>query len=136
MRDHAVSQTVRYVLVGGVTAVTYLGLTLLLSGLGTPLLLAVVISYILAVSLHFVLQRSFVFRSASFALPVHDQVRRYVVVGVVQLILTSITTSVLPSALDVSPEAVYVGTVVAMALITFTLLRLHVFHGIEANGST
>src|SRR5689334_11729391 len=87
-----IQQGIRYALAGGTVAITYIGLTLLFSGpVGLPIQVAIPIGYVLAVSLHFLLQRRFVFADREqFALSGGAQVRRYVVIGAVQYAVTAI----------------------------------------------
>jgi putative flippase GtrA len=121
----------RYVLAGAAVALTYIGLTLLLSGPGQlPIQVAIPIGYVLAVALHFTLQRTFVFRDReAFALTAREQAGRYVAIGIAQYALTAAATALLPSALGASEQVVYVATVVVISAITFLFLRTRVFHG-------
>jgi putative flippase GtrA len=121
---------VRYATAGGIVALTYLVLTLLLSGpLSLPMWLAIAIGYVLSVTLHFFLQRGFVFSHVDeFALPVGAQVRRYLVVGVVQYSLTTSASEVLPGPLGVPAQVVYLGAVALLTVGSFLMLRRRVFH--------
>jgi putative flippase GtrA len=121
---------VRYALAGAAVALSYIGLTLLLSGPGAlPIQLAIAVAYLLAVALHFTLQRAFVFRDRqAFALSGREQAGRYVAIGVAQYSATAAATAVLPAALGASEEVVYVGTVVVISAATFLVLRTRVFH--------
>jgi putative flippase GtrA len=123
-------QALRFVLSGGTVAVVYLGLGLLLSGpLGVPIQIAIPVSYVLSVLLNYTLQRYFVFaHSTSFALSPQAQFLRYVQVGAVQYGFTALATAVLPGALDVSEQVVYVAAALVAAVLTFILLRFVVFH--------
>lgn len=126
----ASGQAVRYVIAGATVAAVYIGATLLLSGpAGAPIQAAIPVAYVTAVSLHFVLQRFFVFGDAkAFALAVHHQVGRYVAIGAVQYALTAASTALLPPALGLSEQVVYAGTVAAISAMTFIFLRTRVFH--------
>jgi len=126
----ATGQAVRFALVGATVAAVYIGLTLLLSGpVGLPIEFAILIAYVLAVVLHFLLQRHVVFRGTKgFALSVHDQVLRYVLIGIVQYTLTAAATKLLPEPLGLSEQVVYVCTVVTLSGATFLFLRTRVFH--------
>lgn len=123
-------QAVRFGVAGATVALTYVGFTLLLSGPGgLPIQAAIPVAYVLAVCLHFVLQRVFVFRHADeFTLSTGEQVRRYVVIGLIQYALTASATALLPGVLDVSEQLVYVGTVAVLSACTFLVLRRRVFH--------
>jgi putative flippase GtrA len=130
LRRTSRAQPVRYVAVGGLVTLTYLGLTLLLAGpLGVPIALAIVVGYAVAITLHFLLQRHYVFAHvASFRLELSAQVVRYVVIGGTQLALTVASTRWLPSLLGISAKAAYVSTVVVLTAGGFLLLRHRVFH--------
>jgi len=123
-------QLVRYVTAGGTVAAVYIGLTLALSGpVGLPIQAAIPIAYVTAICLHFTLQRWFVFRDASaFALAMHHQVGRYLVLALVQYSLTALATAVLPDVLGLPDKVVYVCAVGAISFISFVVLRTHVFH--------
>jgi putative flippase GtrA len=86
---------------GRIVAVVYVGITSLLGeviGLGFETSLA--IGFILAIATHFTLQRLFVRRHpASYALPVHHQLVRYLVVAGIQYGLTAIVVATMPRAL-------------------------------------
>lgn len=124
------AQAVRYAVAGAVVALVYVGLTLLLSGpLGVVIQVAILVAYVLAVALHFALQRWFVFGDRrSFALAAHQQVGRYVVLGAAQYSLTALATTVLPELLGVGEQVVYLATVVAISATGFVLLRTRIFH--------
>jgi putative flippase GtrA len=123
-------QVARFVLSGATVAVVYLGLGLLLSGpVGMPIQLAIPISYVLSVLLNYTLQRHFVFaHSQAFALAPQSQFIRYVQIGAVQYAITALATAVLPGALGLSEQVVYVAVALIAAAITFVLLRFVVFH--------
>ena len=129
----ATGQMLRYLAVGGLVAVTYIGGTFLLEGPGgLPLAAAIAIAYTVAVLLHFALQRAVVFRhhrdEAGFALPVRAQILRYVVLGVAQYAITVAATKLLPGPLGVDERVVYVITVAIMSAVGFTVLRTRTFH--------
>src|SRR3569833_2368250 len=96
LRAHRHAQFLRYASVGATVALTYLGLTLALSGpAGWSIQVAIPIAYVTAVALHFTLQRLFVFRSSGeFALATHQQIGRYVIIGTTQYALTAGATAV------------------------------------------
>jgi putative flippase GtrA len=120
----------RFTLVGGVVALVYLTTTTVLAnGLGVPFQVALAIGFSAGLAVHFTLQRLFVWRrDEQFALPVHHQVGRYLALAGVQYGLTALTTSVLPSALGVSTESVYLVTVVVLTLANFMVFRYLIFH--------
>jgi putative flippase GtrA len=118
------------VLTGGFIAVVYLGFGLLLSGpLGVPVQIAIPLSFVLSTCLNYSLQRLFVFaHSADFALSAQAQFGRYLQVGAVQYAFTAAATALLPDALGVDEQVVYVVAALTAAAITFVVLRVVVFH--------
>jgi putative flippase GtrA len=123
-------QLMRYAIAGATVAAVYIGLTLSLSGpAGLDIQAAIPIAYVTAICLHFTLQRWFVFHDAgAFALAMHHQIGRYVVLGLSQYGLTAAATAILPGALDLPERVVYVCAVGAISGISFILLRTRVFH--------
>ena len=85
--------TVRYAIAGATVAGTYLAIPLGLGWLfAVPIEVAIPIAYVLAVSLHFMLQRHFVFRHVeTFALTTRQQIGRYIAMGAVQYPTTART---------------------------------------------
>lgn len=122
--------TLRFAITGATVSAIYFGGPLLLNGVvGLPLQVAIPISYVVAVSLHFTLQRVFVFRHVSqFALSKRQQAMRYLAIGSVQYPTTAVLTAVLPGLLHVAPRLVYLGVSAAGSLTVFVLLRSRVFH--------
>jgi putative flippase GtrA len=129
--------TVRYGIAGGTVAVVYIGMPLLLHGVfGVPLEAAVPIAYVAAVSLHFTLQRLFVWRHVGeFALSGREQGMRYLMIGAVQYPVTALAIAVLPGVLSVSESAVFVGVTIVTSIMLFLVLRSHVFHAVPESES-
>lgn len=127
------ASTLRYGIAGATVAGVYLAIPLVLNGVaGVPIQVAIPIAYVLAVSLHFTLQRLFVFRHVDeFALAPRQQVARYLLIGSIQYPTTALATALLPGALGVSERVVFVATTLAMSLTFFLILRGHVFHPLE-----
>jgi putative flippase GtrA len=125
----------RYGMAGAAVAAVYLGVPVVLNGaFGLAIQIAIPIAYVLGVSLHFVLQRHFVFRHVGeFALSGRKQVARYVAIGSVQYPTTALCTALLPGVLGLSQRATFVLTALVVSITTFLVLRSHVFH--EADGS-
>jgi putative flippase GtrA len=123
-------QLARYAIAGATVAVVYVGLTLLLSGpAGLPIQAAIPIAYVTAITVHFSLQRWFVFRDAGvFALAMHHQVGRYLAIGLAQYGTTALATAVLPGVLGLPEKLVYVGAVGVISAVSFVFLRTSVFH--------
>lgn len=129
-------QSVRFALVGGLVMLIYLLTTILLADIaGLPFQLALPIGYFVGLVAHFTLQRVFVWvHHEEFALPLHHQVGRYLLVAGTQYGLTAASTSVLPSVLGLSTELVYIGTVAALVSLNFLVFRHRIFHAKPAVG--
>jgi putative flippase GtrA len=120
----------RYAVAGAVVAVVYVGGTLLLSGpVGLPIQAAIPIAYVVAVTLHFLLQRTFVFRhDDGFALSVREQIVRYLLIAATQYPATAALTALLPALFGLSEQVAYLITVAVISLTFFFVLRRGVFH--------
>jgi putative flippase GtrA len=123
-------QGARFVLVGGICAVVYLTTTTVLSAVvGLPFQVALASGFLLALVVHFTLQRYFVWaHHEEFALPVRHQLGRYLLVAGIQYGVTAASTSLLPAALGLPVEVVYVATVALTASTNFLVFRFGVFH--------
>lgn len=126
-------QGVRFALSGGAVAVVYLATTTVLAEVvGLPFEAALAIGFSLAIAAHFTLQRLFVWNhEEEFALPLGHQVGRYLAVALVQYGVTAGATGLLPSALGVSTEVVYLVTVLLVACINFLVFRHGIFHAVS-----
>ena len=124
------AQPIRFAVVGGLTTLTYFGLTLEFAGsLGFPIQVAMALAYPPSLVVHFSGQRWFVFRRADgFALAVQHQARRYFIVGGGQLALSLIITTFVPAWTGVDERIVYVVATVLLTVAVYLMLRLHVFH--------
>jgi len=123
-------QGFRFALAGAIVFLVYVGTTTFLAEvIGVPFEASLAIGFALAIVTHFSLQRLFVWRNASaFALPLHHQLARYAAVAGLQYGLTAAITATLPRALGVSPEVVYLPTVLLLSALNFLVLRSRVFH--------
>jgi putative flippase GtrA len=126
-------ETLRYAVSGSFSTLTYIALTLIVSGpLDVPIQIAIPISYATALLLNFTLQRHFVFPTDDgFALERGAQLRRYVPAVLVQYGITATSTAVLPRLFGVPERDVYVVTVLVLAVLAFLTLRSLVFHPAE-----
>jgi putative flippase GtrA len=124
------AQGVRFGMAGGAVALVYLGATTFLADVaGLPFQAALAIGFCLALIVHFTLQRMFVWnRGEEFALALHHQVGRYLVLAGLQYGITVCSTSLLPSALGVPTETVYLVTVAVVVSINFLVFRHRIFH--------
>ena len=123
-------QGVRFALAGGVVTIVYVGATTLLAEVvGLPFQVALALGFGVALTVHFTLQRLFVWtHHEEFALPLHHQAGRYLAVSAVQYGVTAASTALLPSALGVSTEIVYLATVAVVVSTNFLVFRNAIFH--------
>jgi len=124
-------QLVRFGLAGGLVTLLYLTVTTVLSQVvGLPFEIALIIGFVSALLLHFTLQRLFVWKhSDGFALRVSRQVRRYLLMAGSQYGLTALSTAILPQALGLPTEVVYLATMVVVTGTGFLVMRFVIFHG-------
>jgi putative flippase GtrA len=124
-------QGVRFALAGGIVALVYLTVTIVLADVfGVPFQAALAIGFGVATIVHFTLQRVFVWiHHEEFALPMHHQAARYLAAASVQYGLTAASTAFLPSVLDAPTEVVYLVTVAAVISTNFLVFRHGIFHG-------
>ncbi len=106
-------QGVRFALSGGTVALVYLATTTVLAEVvGLPFQVALAIGFCVGLVVHFTLQRLFVWsHHEEFALPLSHQLGRYLAVAAAQYGVTAASTALLPHALGVSTEIVYLVTV-------------------------
>jgi putative flippase GtrA len=123
-------QTVRFVLNGCVSASVYLSSTTVLAlVVGAPFELALAAGFCLMIAVNFTLHRLFVWvNREGFALTAHRQFGRYISFEVAQYGLTALGVGVLPHALGLPAEAVYLLLAVAFAGVSFLIFRHGVFH--------
>jgi putative flippase GtrA len=135
LRSPLAGPLVRYGAAGATVAAVYLAVPLVLNGLiGVPLEVAILLAYVLAVTLHFNLQRRFVFRHVEeFALSVRQQIGRYLVIGAIQYPTTALATAFLPGLLGLSQRVVFVLVTLVMSVTFFLLLHGQVFHPNDPN---
>ena len=128
-------QGLRFAVSGGVVALVYVATTSLLAEvIGLPFEVALAIGFSVAIATHFTLQRMFVWAHAEgFALPLRVQAMRYLPMAGLQYGLTALATAVLPSALGVSTELVYLCAAAVLSAVNFFVFRARVFH--PARGS-
>ena len=129
LRGPLAGQGVRFLISGGLVFLVYTGTTSLLAEVvGIPFQVAIPIGFSIGLATHFTLQRVFVWAHAEgFALPLGHQLARYLALAAVQYGLTALSTAILPRALGVATEIVYLVTVAVISLSNFVVFRLHVF---------
>ncbi len=130
LRHPLAGPTIRYVVAGGTVAVVYLGTPLALNGvLGVAIQVAIPLAYVLALTLHFNLQRHLVFwHIDEFAVSVRQQIGRYMAIGAIQYPITALATAFLPGFLGVSERVMFVVISLCISATSFLVLRGHVFH--------
>lgn len=130
-------QGVRFALAGGTVASVYLITTTVLAEVvGMRFQAALAIGFSVALIVHFTLQRVFVWtHHEEFALPVHHQAGRYLILAGAQYGVTAASTSWLPGNLGVSSEVVYLVTVAGFVGANFVVFRHRVFHAKPVGGA-
>ena len=118
----------RFALSGSAVAIVHLGAVTALSLMGLPIQLALAIGFVLALALHFTLNRNWVFASRDgFARGLRAQGARYLCVALGSYGLTSLALAVLPDALGAPELAVFVTVTVGLGLVGFVVMRSWVF---------
>jgi putative flippase GtrA len=123
-------QGARFAISGGTVAVIYLATTTILADVaGLPFQAALAIGFCVGLCVHFTLQRLFVWaHHEEFALSLHHQLGRYLAAAAVQYGVTAASTGLLPSALGVSTELVYLATFAIVVSTNFLVFRHGIFH--------
>ena len=126
-------QGLRFVIAGGTVSVIYVTTTTVLSqAAGLDFQIALAIGFSGGLVAHFTLQRLFVWsHHEEFALPLHAQLARYLTFAAGQYGATAAATAIIPRALHVSSEVVYLATVGSLVLVNFVFFRHGVFHAQE-----
>jgi putative flippase GtrA len=126
-------QGIRFLMTGAVVAVVYLTATTVLADVcHVTFQLALIAGYAMAICVHFVLQRLFVWAPRRrFALGVREQVGRYLLLALFQYAVTATTTSLLPHALGTPVTLVYLATAAALTTLSFLVFRSRVFHSAD-----
>lgn len=122
----------KFALTGTLVGVTHLGLVSLMVVLGVPIQLALALGYVVALSVHFTMNRQWVFaHDGGYALHISAQGARYLVTAALSYAVTATAVAVLPDLLGIPELAVFVLSAVGMAGVSFLLLNLWVFrtHG-------
>lgn len=127
--DSLRARAARFVIAGGAMSIFYLGLTSLLAVIGMPFQAALIVSFVANVVLHFTLQRVFVWsQHGKYALPMRQQLHRYLPLVVVQYITTAAATATLPTLVGLPVLAVYIGFALSYSVFNFVLFRARIFH--------
>jgi putative flippase GtrA len=119
----------KFALTGVLVGATHLGLVSVLVLAGMPIQAALALSFVVALSLHFTLNRQWVFAPDSgYALHFSRQGLRYLFAAGLSYAGTSIAVAVLPDVLGIPELAVFFLAAGAMACVSFAILHLWVFH--------
>ncbi len=123
-------QSARFVVAGGVVVTIYVSTTTVLADVvGLHFQIALAIGFATGLAVQFNLYRLFVWaHHEEFALPLHHQAGLFLAAAAVNYGLTATSTSLLPAALGVPTEVVYLGTVATLPIINFLVLRRRIFH--------
>lgn len=135
-RAEIAGRGVRFALSGVAVSIVYLSTTTLLAAVaGLPFQAALVIAYGVTIVVHFALQRFFVWaHREQFALPLHRQLGRYLLVAGGVYGATAASALLLPPVLGLSAEAVYLIVTPILTAINFMLYRNGVFHARSVAG--
>jgi putative flippase GtrA len=127
--DSLRGRAARFVIAGGAMSVFYLSLTSILAVIGIPFQAALIVSFLAAVALHFTLQRVFVWsQRGEYALPLRQQLQKYLPLVVVQYLTTAGATAILPAWMGLPVLAVYIGITLLYSLFNFLFFRARIFH--------
>lgn len=131
------AQGLRYIAVGCLVAGLYFVITAGLSELaGLPFQLAMLVGYSTALTVHFVLHRSYTFTTEQgYALSASHQAGRYVTFAVAQYLVVAGAVALGTSLFDVSPLLIWLAIVTPLIAVSFLLLRTRMFHSRSENPS-
>ena len=119
----------RFAAVGGFITVLYIVVTAAVRFTGAPWWLAIAVGYVVATSTHFVLHRTVVFRrEEGFALPLSQQLPRFVAVVCCQYAVTTLAMTFLPGVLGLPEILVFFAVAACVTAASFLLLRTKLFH--------
>jgi putative flippase GtrA len=123
-------QGLRFAISGTVVALVYVSVTTVLHDIfDVRFQIALAIGFVTSVSLHFTLQRLFVWRHYErFALKARHQALRYLSMCGAQYGITALSTAQLPPLLGLPVEVVYLMTMLTVAGVNFIVFRGRVFH--------
>lgn len=130
LRHPLTAQMARYALAGLTTAVVGTIAVFLLSGPGgLSIQLAILLSYPLNLTVHFSLQRWFVFTDREvYTLAMGRQLRRYLIVAGAQYGCIAAGTALLVHVAGIGDRPAYLIAIALAPAILFITLRLGVFH--------
>ena len=119
---------VRFLVTGGIVAAVHLGLVTAMVLLGVHIQVALIASYLVSLSIHFTLNRQWVFATDhGYAFRFTLQGARYLMTAALSYACTAIALALLPGALGLPELAVFFLASGAMAVVSFVLLNTWVF---------
>jgi putative flippase GtrA len=122
----------KFVLTGALVGGTHLALVTLMVLAGVPIQAALALAYLVALAVHFTLNRQWVFAEHSgYALHFSRQGVRYLLIAGLSYAGTAISVAVLPGLLDIPQLAAFFMAAIAMAGVSFVLLNFWVFRRAE-----
>jgi putative flippase GtrA len=130
MRATSVERLVRFGLTGVLVAAVHMTIvTVGVAVLDVPVQLTLVVAYLVAIALHFMMHRNLVFASeAGYALHLTAQGTRYLALALFSYIVTATSLAVVPDLIGVPVLALYFATICGLAVISFTVLQVLIFH--------
>jgi putative flippase GtrA len=127
----------KFAFTGALVAITHLGLVSGMTLGGVPIQIALALAFLVAIAMHFTLNRQWVFRHESgYALRFSSQGLRYLAAAALSYACTAIGVAVLPDALGIPQLAAFFLMTGIMACITFAILHLWVFHTHATGGAS
>jgi putative flippase GtrA len=118
----------RFLATGGIVAVIHLGLVSAMVLFGVHIQVALIASYLVSLTIHFTLNRQWVFASDhGYAFHFTLQGMRYLATAILSYACTATALAVVPDALGLADLAVFFLATGAMAIVSFVLLRTWVF---------
>ena len=122
----------KFALTGVLVGLTHLGLVSAMFLSGVPIQVALALAFMVALAMHFTLNRQWVFAANSgYALHFTIQGVRYLLAAALSYAGTAIAVAVLPDPLGIPELAVFFMATAVMATVTFVLLNFWVFRRAE-----
>ena len=118
----------KFITTGALVAAVQLGLVTVQVLLGVPIQLALVLTYVVVLALHFTLNRQWVFTSATgYAVHLSRQGGRYLLVAATSYLGTALGIAVLPALFGIPELAAFFLATAVMACFSFLTLHLWIF---------
>jgi len=131
-RRPAPAVVLKWVLTGGTVTAVHLGIVTGLVLAGVPIQAALAMAYVVSLSLHFTLNRQWVFATADgYAFHLSGQGLRYACTAVASYALTALGVAVLPGLLGIPELAAFFLTTAIVACVSFLALHLWIFQPAE-----